>query len=616
MSRPWPTVTCAVCGASGPGRAGRCRRCYARSRHTARVCVGCSQLRRHLAAGRCARCYRLSRTRQRRCAACGELRPVHFGDRCERCKQRARIRLGRCQRCGRQAKLVSARYCRACVERASETVGSCADCLCWAGLLGGRCRPCRLFRWKHPLGACPSCDRWLPLGAAGRCRLCLASSHATGTIPNPASGIQLFWCFGTPAARRPLPQPRPVRLPPAAGGQLHLARAASAAGHARSAVPARRHHQHEHQDLLAALVGYGQTRGWSPETQGYTRRGLVALLDQVALDTVEAPLDAAAVRQFLNQRGLPALRLVQFLADQGLVHVDKQAVLDGWLTRRLAPLPDPIRTEVHGWVEVLRGRGPRAGRARKATTIQGYLRALAPALADWSARYQSLRQVTGDDVAAQLEPVTGPTRQLTLAAMRSLFRALKRQRLTFTNPTAGQVARRCQPTPALGLDPARRAGLLGQLHRPDQRLIVLLAGVHALRSAQICVLTLDAVDLAGGRLLINGRPRRLDALTLSQLRAWLGWRRDRWPATANPYLLINQSTAGGLSPVERSWVQTVFQRLGTTAHQLRVDRLLAEVHTSGGDPLTLAQLFDLSDPTAIRYCAELGPLDHRLDRAH
>jgi hypothetical protein len=29
---------------------------------------------------------------------------------------------------------------------------------------------------------------------------------------------------------------------------------------------------------------------------------------------------------------------------------------------------------------------------------------------------------------------------------------------------------------------------------------------------------------------------------------------------------------------------------------------------SGGDPLTLALLFGLSDPTAIRCCAERGPL--------
>jgi hypothetical protein len=53
----------------------------------------------------------------------------------------------------------------------------------------------------------------------------------------------------------------------------------------------------------------------------------------------------------------------------------------------------------------------------------------------------------------------------------------------------------------------------------------------------------------------------------------------------------------------------VFQRLGTTAHGLRVDRFLAGVHATGGDPLKLAKLFGISNPTAIRYCLELSRLE-------
>jgi hypothetical protein len=110
---------------------------------------------------------------------------------------------------------------------------------------------------------------------------------------------------------------------------------------------------------------------------------------------------------------------------------------------------------------------------------------------------------------------------------------------------------------------------------------------------------------------LPARPRRLDALTRQALCGWLELRRVRWPASANPYLLVNQSTAGGLTPVTRGYVQEVFGRLGVTAQDLRVDRLLAEVHASGGDPLTLTLLFGISDPTAIRYCLELDPLQHQ-----
>jgi integrase len=610
------TVICATCGATGAGRAGLCRRCYARAQHPMRVCAGCNQLRRHLAAGRCARCYRLSRTRQQCCTACGEVRPVYFGDRCERCKQRARLHLGRCQRCGQQARL-SGRYCRACLERAAERVGSCADCLCWIGLLGGRCKPCRLFGWHHDLGDCPSCGRQVPLGAAGRCRLCLATSRASGTIPSLQTGIQLFLLVGTPARVRP---PRPEVEPPhpaSAGlGQLRLSQAAVAD------IPARpgsrpqqrptprlvnRVHQRQHADLHAALTSYGQARGWSLDTLQRIRRSLVVLLASQATLTPTSPLEATAVRQFLIERHLTALRLVEFLTDQGLVASNQHAPLDRWLARRLEPLPAQIRTEAQAWIQVLRGRGSRAGRPRKAATIQGYLRALEPALADWSTRYPSLRQVTTEDVTDQLQRLTGPTRLLGLAVMRSLFNTLKAQRMSFTNPTAGLELHREPPPPALSLDPARRASLLDQLHRPDARLILLLAGVHALRPHQLRVLALDDVDLAAGTLRIGGQPRRLDALTLAELHAWLERRRARWPASANPYLLVNQSTAGGLTPVTRGYVQEVFQRLGVTAEELRVDRLLAKVQATGGDPLTLTRLFGITDTTAIRYCLELDP---------
>jgi integrase len=541
--------------------------------------------------------------------ACGQVRPIHFGDRCERCKQRARARTGPCASCGRHARLTG-RYCRACLERASQRVGSCADCLCWTGLVGGRCRPCRLFGWKHPLGDCPSCGRRVPLGAAGRCRLCLAASRATGTIPRHQAGVQLFMLVGTPAAIRSS-QPQPPQPAPSAGlGQLRLSKAAAARTAARPSPgqrprlrPADHLRRSQHRELLAAVVGYGQARGWSPETLRRVQHSLAALL--ASQPTPAWPLEAATVRQFLLERHLTALRVVEFLTDQGLATSNQHATLDRWLAHRLAALPAPIRAEVQAWIQGLRGRGPRPGRPRQAATIQGYLRAVTPALADWSARYQSLRQVTTQDVTAQLEPLGGPTRKLTLVVLRSLFRTLKARRLAFTNPTAGLVTRREPPPAALGLDPTRRVGLLGRLDRPDQQLIMLLAGVHALRPHQIRPLALEDADLAAGTLRVGGRPRRLDALTRQALGAWLELRRVRWPASANPYLLVNQSTAGGRSPVTRGYVQAVFGRLGITAEDLRVDRLLAEVQASGGDPLTLTLLFGISDPTAIRYCTEL-----------
>jgi hypothetical protein len=136
--------------------------------------------------------------------------------------------------------------------------------------------------------------------------------------------------------------------------------------------------------------------------------------------------------------------------------------------------------------------------------------------------------------------------------MRSLFTTLKTRRVLFTNPAAPLAGHALQPPPVLPLDDTRRARLLGTLDEPGQRLIVLLAGVHALRPSQICALTLDAVGHGADALHIRGKARPLDQLTTRHLRAWLRTGHARWPATANPYLLMNLSTAGGIKPVSRS----------------------------------------------------------------
>ena len=359
---------------------------------------------------------------------------------------------------------------------------------------------------------------------------------------------------------------------------------------------------------LDALISYGQARGWAPDTLRHACRAVIAVLASRA-ELGEPPWDAARLRQFLNQRNLVALRAVEFFTDQGLARGNPQAVFERWLAARLAALPAPFAAEVRIWTEALQGRGPRAGRARQPQTIQGYLRILEVPLASWAARYESLREVTTDDVTGQLGPLTGATRLLALSAMRSLFGTLKARRVLFTNPAAPLTGRRVQPPPVLPLDDGLRARMLSRLHGPAERLIVLLAGVHALRPADICALTLDDADPAAGMLLVGGRVRPLDRLTAGHLRAWLQARQARWPATANPYLLINQSTGGGTCPVRRSYIQATLRKVEITAQELRADRLLAEAQASGGDPLRLAHLFGISDPTAIRYCAELGPLE-------
>lgn len=155
-------------------------------------------------------------------------------------------------------------------------------------------------------------------------------------------------------------------------------------------------------------------------------------------------------------------------------------------------------------------------------------------MTEWAGRYRSLRQVTTEDLAAELALFTGATRRLAVEAMRSLFTTLKARRVLFTNPAAPLTSRALQPPPVLPLDDTLRARLLRSLDEPSQWLIMLLAGVHALRPSQICALALDAAGPGAATLLISGQARPLDQLTVQHLRAWLHTRHARWPATATP----------------------------------------------------------------------------------
>ena len=636
----WPVITCTVCGRTGPGRrkAGLCKRCYACAWRRSRPCIGCGQERPHLAAGLCARCYRLSRTRLVICPGCGEQRPVWFGDRCERCKKQAAAQAGACRDCGKQVARLWSGRCRSCDAKSREVTGACRDCGDLTRLTSGLCRACRLFRWAHPAGTCSWCGRQQPIGKAGACRSCQLAARAARALGKrararrprvvlpPAARTReitgacrdcgdLTWLSGGwCGACRGFRRSHPAGTCPWCGRQQPI----GAAGACRSCQLAARASRKRARDAprprpapspavpppLDALVGYGQARGWAPHTLRQAWRSVTAVLashDELG----EPPWDAVRLRQFLNEQKLVALRAVEFLTDQGLARLNPQAAFDQWLEARLTALPAPFAADVRTWTEALQGRGPRAGRPRKTSTIEGYVRILQAPLASWSARYESLRQATTDDLTAALAPLTGATRLLALSAMRSLFGTLKARRVLFTNPAAPLTGRRIQPPPVLPLDDGLRTSLLGRLHDPGERLIVLLAGVHALRPADICALTLDDVNLAAGTLLVGARVLPLDRLTAGHLRAWLQARHAHWPATANPHLLINRSTGGGLEPVNLGYIHAAVHGLGITAQDLRADRLHDEAQASGGDPLRLAHLFGISATAAIRYCAEL-----------
>ena len=357
---------------------------------------------------------------------------------------------------------------------------------------------------------------------------------------------------------------------------------------------------------LDELAGYGQARGWAPDTLRRARRAVTAVLAS-GEDLGQPPWDAARLRRFLNDRHLVALRAIEFLTDQGLARGNPQAAFDQWLAARLAALPAPVAAEVRTWAEALQGRGPRAGPRPADQHHPGIPAHPARPAGQLGRAVCVAAQVTTGDLTAELTVLTGATRLLALSAMRSLFGTLKARRVLFTNPAAPLTGRQVQPPPVLPLEDGLRAGLLGRLHDPAERLIVLLAGVHALRPAGICALTLDDADPAAGTLLVSGRARPLDRLTAENLRAWLQARRARWPATANPHLLINRSTGGGLGPVSRSYIQAAVRGPASPRRTCAPTGSSAEAQASGGDPLRLTHLFGDQRPHRHPLLRRGGP---------
>jgi hypothetical protein len=307
----------------------------------------------------------------------------------------------------------------------------------------------------------------------------------------------------------------------------------------------------------------------------------------------------------LAERHLSVKHTREFVSSSGRATPVPYAAPEMWVEERLGRLDPRIAAEVRVWVEVLGGAG--RARAKHHETLRSYLWSVKAPLEVFSARYDSLREVTRDDVLSELAAFQGSRPAMTGTALRSLFRTLKTKKLIFADPTARLRPGRGPSLPVLGLDPTKRTGLLEKVDRVDHRLIVLLVGVHALTPTRSATSSATTSTRRGppcgsqgaGAASSRSRPRLL---------YWLQERRDRWPQTAKPYLFINPQTAYGIKPINPSVITSLFRSLSTTAGALRSDRLLAEAAACGGDPLHLVRFFGLSPRTARRYAAALEPV--------
>jgi hypothetical protein len=227
-------------------------------------------------------------------------------------------------------------------------------------------------------------------------------------------------------------------------------------------------------------------------------------------------------------------------------------------------------------------------------------------------RYTTLRQVTSADLEKWVTSDPN-SRHLRASAAGSLFRTLKARRLVFADPARRlPSARRHLPIPVpLPPDVEAQIGALAA-GSAGTRLVVALAGVHALTNSEITAVQLHDAELPEGRLRVRGDARPMDTFTAQAIAGYLRYRQRRWPRTANPHLIVTRLTCNGLSPADPGTVKRWLKGVATPA-RLRQSRLLDEAIASGGDPLILATMFGLAAQTSTRYtdATRDGPIDPR-----
>jgi hypothetical protein len=354
----------------------------------------------------------------------------------------------------------------------------------------------------------------------------------------------------------------------------------------------------------AVLEDHGGRHGWSVRQRNLVVQSLRLLA--VLQDTPGARIAASDVAM-LPRHGGNVESTLEVLDAAGLLLDDRLPRVERYFAERAAGLPGPMRAELDVWVEVmLRGstRAPRR-RARDPETVQLHVTAIMPIVRAWAeAGHSSLAEITTEEVRGAL-PAGGGRRNLAEFGLRSLFEVLKGRRLVFADPMRAVPATPVNASVPLPLD---TAAIREALDSPDPAiaLAVALVAFHALTSAQLRALLLT--DVVDGRLRLGDRQIPLADPVAVRLRAWLDHRARTWPQTANPHLFINRRAAPRLIPVGRQfpWTQT---RLRPQA--LREDRILQEIHASGGDVRRICDLFGMSVSAAMRYAGTLDGIDSR-----
>ncbi|MER7408457.1 hypothetical protein ABT373_39975 [Streptomyces sp. NPDC000070] len=196
-------------------------------------------------------------------------------------------------------------------------------------------------------------------------------------------------------------------------------------------------------------------------------------------------------------------------------------------------------------------------------------------------------------------------------ALRSLFRALKRERVIFRDPARNVSAPYVNRAPRR-IPSDRLAGLLDRAPTAMAKAVVALVAIHAPGSTEIRRLHLTDLNRSAGRLIARRRGDEhtvyLDELTLELLTDWLRERYERWPHSTNPHLFVTQVTALDPEgpPVAKYCVQPIFTQLGLSTQEVE-DRPDPRRAHETATPVHLMRVFGIAPDTAMMYVKAAHP---------
>lgn len=364
----------------------------------------------------------------------------------------------------------------------------------------------------------------------------------------------------------------------------------------------------------AAIVREHATRfGWSKRQRNDVTRSLRML--QGLRSSPTSKIRATDVLQ-LRQYSGNVLSTIDVLAAAGLLIEDRPTPIERYFAAKTSTLPPVMKDQLEVWLQVLSDGSLQAPRQvrRNPRTIKAHILGVEAIIHTWAnAGLQSFAEVTRADVVAALEETPISRRHIAGNGLKSLFKTLKGRRLIFANPTRGMKASPKSSTIPLALD---AAVIREELNSPNPvaALAVAFVAFHALTGKQLCELRLT--DISDGHLTLGNRDIPLAAPVRTRLATWLNHRNQTWPNSANPHLFINRRTAPRLLPVGQNFPWT---GLTLRPRALREDRILHEIHATGGDVRRICDLFGLSVDGATRYLntvehPDLTRQDHQIPR--